>query len=67
MSEPLTRSQQQLRGKNIRDLTDAQIRDWIAACDKMERWVTAAKARRGWRLSRNEALAELARRTNKAT
>ena len=62
MAEPLTRSQQQLRGRKISDMTVEQLRDWIDACDKMETWVGAAKARRGWRLSGIEAQAELARR-----
>lgn len=62
MAEPLTPSQQQLRGRNISDMTVEQLRDWIDACDKMETWVGAAKARRGWRQSGIEAEAELARR-----
>jgi len=43
-------------------MSDDQLRDWIDACDKMERWLTAAKARRGWRLSGIEAEHELERR-----
>jgi hypothetical protein len=39
-----------------------QLRDWIDACNKMERWVDAKKARRSWRLGRQEAFEELARR-----
>jgi hypothetical protein len=40
-----------------------QLRDWIAACDAMEHWKhISSKARRGWRLSREEASAELALR-----
>lgn len=62
MAEPLTRSQQQLRGRKISDMTDEQLRDWIDACDKMETWVVAAKARRGWRESGIDAQAELERR-----
>ena len=62
MAEPLTKSQQSLRGRKIVDMTDAQLRDWIEACEKMEVWVGDAKARRGWRLSGIEAENELERR-----
>lgn len=63
MAEPLSKSQQKLRGREICDMTDEQLRDWIDACLKMEQWVGAAKARRGWRLSGIKAEQELERRT----
>ena len=62
MAEPLTKSQQSLRGRKIVNMTDDQLRDWIQACEKMENWVRHAKARRGWRLSGIEAGDELERR-----
>jgi len=62
MPEPLSKSQQQLRGRNVIDMTVAQLRDWIDACDKMELWVKANKARRTWTRGRREAEAELKRR-----
>ena len=65
MPEPLTRTQQRLRGREICDMTEDQLRDWIDACEKMEQWVDAAKARRGWRLSGIEAQSELDRRSSK--
>ena len=64
MSEPLTKSQQQLRGRKLVDMSDEQLKDWIDACGKMERWVSAAKARRSWRLSGIEAEDELQRRNS---
>lgn len=64
MAEPLSKSQQALRGRKICDMTEEQLRDWIGACLKMEKWVGAAKARRGWRLSGIEAEQELNSRTD---
>lgn len=62
MNEPLTKSQQELRGRSVHEMTIVQLREWIDACDTMERWVGAKKARRSWRSSRQEASEELARR-----
>jgi len=60
---PLSRSQSSLRGKKIVDMSVVQLRDWVAACDAVEIWKhTPAKTRRGWKRSRAEAIAELARR-----
>ena len=67
MSEPLTKSQQRLRGRKISDMSVDQLQDWILACEKMEVWVDASKARRGWRLSGIEATEELARRSSDDT
>lgn len=64
MPEPLSKSQQRLRGRMLAELSDEQIRDWIDACHKMENWVKASKARRGWRLSGIEAGNELERRAS---
>jgi hypothetical protein len=64
MAEPLSKSQQSLRGRKIADMTDHQLRDWIQACEKMENWVGHAKARRGWRLSGVQAEKELDRRNS---
>ncbi len=62
MNEPLTKSQRELRGRAVRDMSVAQLRDWIGACNKMERSVGFNKARRSWKLARSKASAELARR-----
>ena len=59
MTESLTKSQQALRGRDLRDLSIAQLHDWIEACTNMERSVKFNKARRSWKRSREEALAEL--------
>lgn len=59
MGLPLTRSQQEFRGRSVHEMSVGQLREWIDACDKMEQWVGAKKARRSWRLSRQEALEEL--------
>jgi hypothetical protein len=64
MSEPLTKSQQSLRGRKISDMTIDQLQDWIAACEKMEQWIGHAKARREWRISGIEAENELERRNS---
>lgn len=63
---PLPKEQEALRGKKVRDLTDAQLLLWLKACDTMEGWVTNPKARRGWKDSRTEAVAEIERRKAKA-
>ena len=60
--EPLSKSQQTLRGRSVLDMSVEQLRDWLAACSKMELWVKPAKARRAWRLGLREAIAELDRR-----
>ena len=65
MSEPLTKSQQRLRGVKTTDMSVDQLEDWILACEKMEIWVGAAKSRRGWRLSGIEAAEELERRSSR--
>lgn len=62
MNEPLTKSQRELRGRSVGDMSIEQLRDWIDACTKMENWVGFKKSRRDWRLSREEASAELVRR-----
>ncbi|MBI1314554.1 hypothetical protein GC176_24945 [bacterium] len=62
MLEPLSNSQQQLRGRKVQDMTVDQLADWIDACFKMERWVKGNKARRSWKLGGEEAKAELERR-----
>jgi hypothetical protein len=43
-------------------MTVDELRDWINACDKMETWTKFAKARRSWKLARESAFDELARR-----
>jgi hypothetical protein len=62
MGEPLSKSQQKLRGHEIRVMTDEQLVDWIHACHAMENYVTHNKARRGWKQSGQKAEAEVNRR-----
>jgi hypothetical protein len=62
VAEPLTRSQHALRGKKVSDMTDAQLRDWLDACAKMELHVKPPKARRSWKSAALEAEAELQKR-----
>jgi hypothetical protein len=66
MNQPLSITQQALRGRKVTDMTDVQLRDWIDACDQMEAWVhITAKARRGWKAARVRAVTELARRNER--
>jgi hypothetical protein len=63
MIEPLSKSQQQLRGRKLMEMSDEQLEDWIDACHKMEKWIRMApKARRSWRISGIEAQSELDQR-----
>ena len=62
---PLNKAQEALRGKKVADLTDDQLQLWLTACDTMEEWVTNPKARRGWKRSREAAVAELAKRAER--
>jgi hypothetical protein len=63
VKNPLSRSQESLRGRKIVDMSAVQLREWIDACVRMEEWkYTPTKARRGWKASRAEAEAELERR-----
>lgn len=65
--DPLTKTQQALRGRDPRDLSLDQLRDWIDACKKMEHWVKDKKARKEWRKSREQTVAELERRLSIST
>jgi hypothetical protein len=61
--QPLSRLQHSLRGRNVRDMSDAQLRDCIGACTKMEKWSRiGAEARRGWKESPLAAETEIDRR-----
>lgn len=62
MSSPLTKQQENLRGKKVIDMTNEELEIWINACDKMENWVKHNKARRSWTTSRDEAELELEQR-----
>jgi hypothetical protein len=66
MAEPLSDSQQRLRGKDVRTMTNEQLVDWIHACNAMEKWVSHNKARRGWKQGRADAEAEIQKREDKA-
>lgn len=63
VTDVLTKSQQLLRGRDIRTMSITELRDWIDACDKAEQIVKPNKARRSWTRSRNAAVEELQRRT----
>ncbi len=65
MPDPLTRSQQRLRGREVADMSDAQLDDWVDACTKMELHIKHPKARRSWKEGRHDALAEIERRAAK--
>ena len=62
MNEPLSKSQTELQGQNLGDMSVEQLFDWLDACSKMERWVKPQKARRTWHQGRIETLRELSRR-----
>lgn len=62
LGQPLTREQEELRGRDVREFNEAQLRVWLVACERMEHWVKAAKARRSWKTAARETRAELARR-----
>ncbi len=63
---PLTKSQERLRGVKRTDMTDEQLLEWIDACNKMETAKNMpAKARRSWKKGREEALAEIEKRRNR--
>jgi len=64
--ELLTKSQQNLRGRKVADMTDSQLLEWIDACDRMEKWPHIAnKGRRSWKSGREEAQLEIDRRAKK--
>ncbi len=62
MNEPLSKSQVELRGRSLGEMTVEQLFDWLDACSKMERWIKPPKARREWHQGRIETLRELSRR-----
>ncbi|MEO9885281.1 MAG: hypothetical protein ABJR05_06725 [Balneola sp.] len=62
-SNPLSKTQERLRGEKASDMTDEQLLDWIDACDKMEKAKKMPpKARRSWKESRQEAFDEIEKR-----
>ena len=63
MSEPLSKTQQMLRGRRLAEMTNDQLLDWIDACNRMEEWKhTPSKSRQKWKLSNQAAKGELDRR-----
>lgn len=62
MDAPLSSAQQHLRGRDVRNMTVDELREWINACDRMEMWTKFAKARRSWKLAREIVFDELAKR-----
>lgn len=65
MNNPLSKQQEKLRGKEVCNMTIDELNVWIKACDEMENWVHANKARRSWTSSRFEAIDELEKRLRK--
>jgi hypothetical protein len=62
-TNPLSRSQEILRGRKVGNMSVEQLREWIDATNRMDEWKdTPAKARRGWKASRAKAGAGLERR-----
>lgn len=63
MENPLSKDQEALRGKKIKDMSLSELKLWIDACDKMEGWIkNANKARRSWTSSKEKAEHELQKR-----
>jgi hypothetical protein len=62
MNEPLTESQQSLRGHQIADMAIYQLHDWILACRRMEVWAQSAQDRTTWKTCGQEVVTELERR-----
>lgn len=61
MDNPLTKEQEELRGKNISSFS-IELNEWIEACERMEVWVKTNKARRSWARSKEKAECELSKR-----
>lgn len=62
---PLTKEQEKLRRKDVRDMSIPELQLWISVCNKMENGVKYNKARRSWTKSRGSALDELDKRNAK--
>ena len=62
MDEPLTESQQKLRGRQISEMAIYQLHDWIAACKRMGLWAKTYEERTAWKESGQQAVTELERR-----
>ena len=63
MNSPLSTTQVALRGREIAAMTDAQVLDWIHACETMARWKdTPPEARQVWVTARVRAEAEIRKR-----
>lgn len=62
MDNPLSKEQEELRGKNISSFSTDQLHEWIEACEKMAIWVKTNKARRSWIKSGEKAEFELQKR-----
>lgn len=64
VKNPLSKNQEKLRGRKVSDMAIEELKSWIEACNRMEKWVSYNKARRSWTQSRMEAETELEKRIN---
>jgi hypothetical protein len=66
MNSPLSTTQAALRGREVSAMTDAQVLDWIHACETMARWEdTPPEARQVWMKARVRAEAEIRKRRHR--
>ncbi|MGH7615219.1 MAG: hypothetical protein ACREMW_14415 [Gemmatimonadales bacterium] len=66
MNSPLSTTQVALRGREVSAMTDAQVLDWIHACETMVRWKdTPPEARQVWMTARVRAEAEIRKRRHR--
>jgi len=66
MTSPLSTTQVALRGREVSAMTDAQVLDWIHACETMSRWKdTPPEARQVWMTARARAEAEIRKRRHR--
>ena len=63
----LSKEQERLIGKSLKDMTNEELSLWIDTCDMMENAVDFNKARRSWTKTREEAKIELKLREDNMT
>ncbi len=63
----LSKEQERLIGKSLKDMTSEELSLWIDTCDMMENAVDFNKARRNWTKSREETKIELKSRESNMT
>jgi len=66
MHSPLSTTQVALRGREVSAMTDAQVLDWIHACETMARWKgTPPEARQVWMKAQVRAAVEIRKRRHR--